>query len=101
VLPINGAWGGQTVNDMLLVDVYLERQANPDEITHSLEGGRIGPEERKPAGVDNTIDRELQVGLVMTAATARLLGEWLVHKADELGRQLTNIEQEAEPKSSG
>lgn len=86
LLPVNGAWGGPSVQGNLAVDFYVERLATPEAIIHSVDESGVGPETRIPDQNVRSIERELVVGFLLTPAAARAIGEWLITKADEHDR---------------
>jgi hypothetical protein len=96
VLAANGAWGAIATNGIITVDFYVERIANPETIVQYLEGDRAGQEERIPGEPECLIEREAQVGLILTPDTARAIGQWLIERADEYERIVTSKVNEVE-----
>jgi hypothetical protein len=88
VIAANGAWGGVAANGVVAMDLYVERDAQPEAVVRQVEGLHLGPEEPSPSepGVQR-VERESQVGVLLTADTARAVGKWLLDQADELDLQ--------------
>ena len=84
MLAANGAHGGTTANGDVVVDFYVERAAVPEaQILHVEEGELVGQEEAVPwERGERVIDREAQVGLLLTPASARAIGLWLIDQAE-------------------
>ena len=80
VIHVDGAFGGPTPSGLLHMAVFSNRLPIPKSVTHSLEeGGTIGDEIERDSR--QGVVREIEVGLVMTPATALALAKWLVEKA--------------------
>jgi len=81
-IPVSGAWGGITGQGYVHAALYLEHSSNPDEMTLQInEDGTAIEKDRKP---ESHAVRELMVGMCMRPEVARVIGEWLVKKAEEL-----------------
>src|SRR5262249_13191443 len=82
VIAANGALGGPAAQGVILVDFFVERIAAPLAITQQFTGGQPVEHHLVP-NVDRTIEREAQIGMMLTPEAARSIGEWLISKADD------------------
>lgn len=86
ILHVDGAFGGITGGSLITCDLYAEKILTPEETTIEInEAGQIIRETNTPA--NPPVDRIVQIGLVMTPAAARALGEWLIRNATEVAGQ--------------
>lgn len=81
LVPITGAWGGATGQGMLAVDLFAERKRAPSSI--ELEENETGQVVEVKRTGDRVV-REVSVGLIMSPDIARIIGRFLIAKADEL-----------------
>jgi hypothetical protein len=89
VIHADGAIGGLTPTREIFMSLFSQRAAIPKEIEQALTTeGHLGEEVGRVG--KSGIFRELEVGVVMTPATARKIAEWLQQQA-------TIAEQTASP----
>jgi hypothetical protein len=87
LLAANGAWGGITTSGLIAADLYVDRQALPEATILRISDGTAGNEEKiPPDSEERLMEREVQVGLLLTPEAARVIGQWLIGKADEHDR---------------
>lgn len=86
VFAVNGAWGSVTANGTIQADLYVEQVPPPQEVIHPIEGDRLGPPEYVPPADDRRIERHIQFGLLLSPDSARVIGQWLLEKAEEYDR---------------
>ena len=83
VIHVDGVWGGSTVHGGILMALFSERQAIPDQSTYKVRAnGRLG-EELASAAAPRLV-RDIEVEAIMNLATARELYNWLGEKIDAL-----------------
>lgn len=87
-----GVFGGPTPSGDLLCNFFLEYRTMPEGIDVSVDAQTLNPVEKQiyPEGNDLFI-RELQVGVFMSAPTAKVVGEWLINRAEELMKMKETI----------
>lgn len=82
IIPAHGAWGGVSLHQEVIVDLFVERREPPEKLTLEFEEG-------KPAKVTDRsgekIVRESQIGVVFDPRVAYSVGEFLMGKAKEAG----------------
>ena len=83
LIPVNGVWGGPTPRGDIRVDLFHESLSLPEVITQAVTpDAKLGKElERTPA---NTVQRNVMVGMILTAEQAESIGRWLQEKAREV-----------------
>ena len=85
VAHIDGAIGSITPQGFVVASLYSERFAIPQETTHSLIDGTLAkggqPEDVK--GKKGVV-REIDITAVLTAESAKLIGEWLIARGKEV-----------------
>jgi hypothetical protein len=97
ILSANGAWGALASNGVIAVDFYVERLASPEAIVHYMAGDKLGQEDRiPPEEAERIIEREAQVGFILSPAAARAIGRWLTEKADEHDKLASGQSDEVE-----
>jgi hypothetical protein len=80
VIHADGAIGGLTPTREIFMSLYSQRIAIPKVIEQSVSlEGQLGGEVRRE-GKDG-IFRELEIGVVLTPATARQIAQWLNQQA--------------------
>jgi hypothetical protein len=85
-ITANGAWGGLATNGVIAVDLYVERTATPESAVRHIVGERAGEEEILPDSSEILVNRESQVGLLMTPEAARAIGKFLLDQAEQYDR---------------
>ncbi len=86
-IPASGVWGGITPDGNIIANFFVDAPEIPLSITHELRAGGVLGEEisRDYQQPDSpSIERSLEVGVVMSAERARSVGQWLLSKAEEL-----------------
>jgi hypothetical protein len=80
VIHVDGAIGGLTPTRDVFMSLYSQRAAIPKVIEQSLTTvGQLGAEVGREG--KSGIFRELEVGVVVTPATARQIATWLMQQA--------------------
>lgn len=80
VIHVDGAIGGLTPTRDIFMSLYNQRVAIPRIIEQHLSlEGKVGAEIQREG--KSGIFRELEVGVVLTPATARQIAEWLMQQA--------------------
>lgn len=84
-VPATGVWGGLMVDGSVFASFFVDQPPTPDSVTHEISEGKLGSEIGRTGGQKNgkTLNRCLQVGIVMKPERARSIGRWLISKADE------------------
>ncbi len=74
---VNGAFGGPSPKGEIKIDFFIDHMEAPDLLVHTImPGGKMGDEiERKPD--QQSVTRELQVGIIMHLNEAKSIHEWL------------------------
>lgn len=81
VVHVDGAHGGITPNGNIFFSAYSQRAPIPQITTQKVEAdGSITEEIREERVVKDGIVREVEVGIMMDAATAEALHKWLGQK---------------------
>ena len=82
---VNGASGGVTPNNEIVLDFYLERPALPKKISYRLdESSQLAEEsERLPIDHKESFVRYVQNGIILDYETAKILQEFLAATIDE------------------
>jgi hypothetical protein len=84
VVAVNGALGVIAAQDVIVADLYVERMSMPSaSVPRPNEQGTLAPEEFGLPTGECVLERESQVGLMLSPSAARAIGEWLIGKADE------------------
>ena len=81
-IPATGAWGGISPNGEIVVDFFVEHQVSPDELLVEVDNGKVVREKR--TGEESVI-RELQLGVVLRPDIAYSIGSFLREKAQTAG----------------
>ena len=90
----DGAVGGLTPKGGVSITFFSERPAIPQTVTHTLsEEGKLGEEVRRSGKIG--VIRELECGIVMDAATAEKVHEWLGKHLATLAEVLKKLEDKA------
>jgi hypothetical protein len=87
VVPVNSALMHISSQDTIMVDLVLEHLPSAPETISRVDGDLWLPEVADPPIDEIVALREVQVGLVMSAAAARWIASALTLKADEIERQ--------------
>ncbi|MBM3493637.1 MAG: hypothetical protein FJX72_04840 [Armatimonadetes bacterium] len=83
-VAVNGAVGGLAADRMVAADLFVERMSPPEHVLMDVEGDVTTSEQREPDDTNQRyVERELQVGLVLTPTTARAVAKWLNDTADK------------------
>ncbi|MDR0648376.1 MAG: hypothetical protein LBF92_03480 [Synergistaceae bacterium] len=77
VVPATGVWGVNATNGDILCNFVVDSFVLPVEIDYRPETDE--EIKRKFAKGKNDIEKELQVGILMTKRTARIVGEFLLN----------------------
>lgn len=87
---ITGAHGGVNAQGQVIANFFSERAAIPRKTKHALApDGKLGDvieEEKKDAFI-----RDVLFGASMVPSTARIIGQWLIEKADEFEKTTKKI----------
>lgn len=82
VVHSNGAWGGVSPHGEMSVTFYSERHAYPRSVVHELSStGKLGAEKSRKG--QSSLERELEVEVIMGMDEAVTLHGWLGSKIDE------------------
>ena len=85
VIHVDGAFGGISTRGLIHVDLFSERNAIPQTMSHQVHpDGRIGEEIAGETVRKEGVVREVEVGATMDLETAKSLIEWLQQKVDAL-----------------
>jgi hypothetical protein len=87
VIAATGAWGGLSSNNEVVFDFFIEKHEIPKFIELEIKNGKKVGEKQE---LENTIIRELQVGVVLRPDIAHSIGEWLIEKAKTAGFKKTS-----------
>lgn len=86
-IPTSGVWGGVTPDGNIIANFFVDSPEMPTSITHELRsGGVLGEEVARDYDETEgaTIERSLEVGVVVSPEKARAIGQWLLAKAEEM-----------------
>lgn len=85
----NGAWGGISPRGDLIVNFFLERMPLPTKETYELRPeGNLGQRlNSDPEGIETTMIRFIQSGLVLNLENAISIHQWLGNKIEEMAKQ--------------
>ncbi|WP_105305268.1 DUF3467 domain-containing protein [Anaerolactibacter massiliensis] len=83
---VNGAYGGISTRNEILVNFYLERSPIPKETDHNInaDGSLSEPIAIKPEDFEKTVIRYVSSGIVMNLETAKSINAWLSKNIEEL-----------------
>ena len=81
LVPATGAWGGVSPQREVVVDFYIDYRRNPESVDVEMEDGKVTKETRTPE--EQPIDRVMQFGLIVRPDIARVIGKFLIERADE------------------
>lgn len=82
VIPVEGAYGGLNGQGSISVSLYNQRRAIPSETKQTVNpDGTLGAEEA--VAQKEHFVRELEANLLMSPEAARIIGQWLIGKANE------------------
>lgn len=86
---INGAYGGISTHNEIIVNFYLERLPIPKETDHEIneDGSLTAPIAIKPENFDSTVIRYVSNGIVMNLETAKSINDWLSKNIEELEKR--------------
>jgi hypothetical protein len=83
IIAANGAHGGLTSRGDFRFDLFVEGPKAPESVAHSITPDGLGPEvEREPTG--RIVERELQIGVIMSPAQARSLAQWIMSRLNAM-----------------
>ena len=82
VYSISGAFEGLNSQGEIVMTLYNERPAVPERQTYSI--SKDGSIDKRPISVEKeeSLIRQVMLGVSMTPSVARSVGEWLIEKAD-------------------
>jgi len=66
-----------------MIGMYSERQPFPTKMVHTVEAGRLGPEQMDKREARKAIVREIEVAAIMDIAQAIVLRKWLDEKIEQ------------------
>jgi hypothetical protein len=83
VVNVDGAFGGLTPTGKVYAAIYSQLPPIPDAVVQEInEQGQLGAELQRLGG--KSIDRILEVGLVMDLNVAKAIRKWLDRKISDL-----------------
>jgi len=85
-IPATGAYGGPNPQGEIICNFYIEHRKYPEKSTARL-NGETGKVVEKITAEQDLMVRELQIGVIMRPDIARLIGLWLIKKADQVSVQ--------------
>lgn len=86
IVAANGAHGGVTSRGDFRFDLFVEGPKAPDSVVHSITPDGLGPEvERSPTS--RIVERELQVGVIMSPTQARSLAQWILSRLNAMPQE--------------
>src|SRR5688572_25870540 len=87
VVHVDGAFGGVGANLNINMAIWSQRNALPQQVTHTITAaGTLGDEVREARVTKEGIVREVEANLVLDIATAESLARWLTKKVEEAKR---------------
>ncbi len=82
----DGAWGGVTPQGLINMASFSETRPFPQSVTYTLENEALKEESRIE---DQSIIREVEVGVMMSLPVARALRKWLDERIQQLEQTLS------------
>ncbi len=87
-IPVNGAFGGPTLDGFIHATFYFERNRIPKEISIEVDAQGAGTE--LPFDPENIIiERLMQCSMVFTPEVAKKIGIWLISHANNIEKKET------------
>lgn len=93
VVPSNGVWGGITPRGDLLIDFTVETGLNPKLVAHEVTEKGLGPEIRREPPTTGKVQREAQVGILISLVHAQSIAKWLLGKVEEFEKKAESLEE--------
>lgn len=82
-IPVSGVWGGVTAPGMISAEFFVEKPAVPEHTVIKVDENGVATE--LPSG-KREITREILVGVIITPEMARIIGNFLIARADEIDK---------------
>lgn len=100
---VNGAYGGISTRNEILVNFYLERSPIPKETDHEInaDGSLSDPVAIKPENFENTVIRYVSSGIVMNLETAKSINAWLSKNIEEMEKRRALNDADEERTNAG
>lgn len=99
-IHIDGVYGGLTPKLEIHMAVFTEHQPLPMRIVHELKDGRLGPEKLDKRIISGEMERQLEAGITMSPAVARLVVSWLQKQIEQVNALHTAARNTAEKGST-
>lgn len=87
-IHVDGAWGGASPNGGIVMSLYHQHQELPSSVTLAAKAGGVDEVSRTGGEI---ILREIEVQAQMSPATARVIAQWLIEKANEVDQVLGQL----------
>lgn len=81
LVPVTGAWGGVSPQREIIIDFYIDQRSNPTYLDIEVEDGQAVEKKREPD--PQPIERLIQFGVAVRPDIARIIGKFLIDKADQ------------------
>ena len=78
LIPVTGAHGGISPNGEVIIDLYVERQDSPKEVTLQID---VHGKATEKSRAGQRLVRERQFGIVLRPDIALTIGKFIVDKA--------------------
>ena len=88
-LPVSGVYGGINPQGMVHADLFIEKTDMPESTTIRVEEGTGESYDLSRRPEQQSVVRELLVGLVMRPEVAKAVGHWLIHQGEQMEKQMT------------
>jgi hypothetical protein len=86
----SGAFGGITPKGQIYMELFVERAATPQVVTHQInDNGSLGKELKRQGKVG--VVREIECGIVFDIGTAKSMKRWLEDKINEYDKLLQEV----------
>jgi len=82
---VNGAYGGVTARDEIIINFFLERFELPEQETHDVNLGKT-IKVQKREGIEKTVVRDISSGVILKYDVAKEIHRWF-------GELIKSIEQ--------
>ncbi len=81
---VNGAIGGLSAKNEIIMNFYLERPPVPKKMIHEIEDGALSDPRFEPSDHESNYIRFIQDGIILSYDSAIQIKDWLESRIEEL-----------------